>query len=125
MPAVAVEHCDRRQKRRLPIRVEVSYLSIDEFLQDVATNISIGGVFIQTDEPLKENTRFRLQFSLPGEERPIAATGEVCWVADPDKIRSGRVAGMGIRFADISDTDRNRIRRWLGEDVVLPPLTLT
>lgn len=115
MPAVAVQDTERRRKRRLPIQVQVSYQSLDEFLEDFSANISIGGIFIQTDSPLAEGARFRLQFTLPGEERPINAVGEVCWVADPERVRGGRVPGMGISFADINRTDQNRINRWVAE----------
>lgn len=113
MPSVAVQSDERRQRRRLPIRVEVSYQTLDEFLQDFSANLSIGGIFIQTESPLKEGTRFRLEFTLPGDERPICAVGVVCWVAAPERVQSSRVPGMGISFADLSRADENRIHRWL------------
>lgn len=115
MPVVAVEHAERRYKRRLPIKVQVTYHNLHEFLQDVSANLSVGGIFIQTDDPLKEGTRFQLHFSLPDEPRPISAVGEVCWVAMPEKVRGGRVPGMGITFADISTADQGRIARWMAE----------
>jgi uncharacterized protein (TIGR02266 family) len=113
MPSAAFQSDERRQRRRLPIRIEVNYQTLDEFLQDFSANLSIGGIFIQTDEPLTEGTRFRLEFTLPGDERAISAVGVVCWVAAPEQVRGNRVPGMGISFAELSRTDHNRITRWL------------
>jgi type IV pilus assembly protein PilZ len=110
---------ERRGGHRRRIRLEVQYESLEEFLTDFASNMSLGGMFISTSTPLPRGQQFLLRFKLPGRAAPIEATGQVRWVngedtsggEDDDSLR----AGMGIHFAGISEEDRMSIARWLEE----------
>ncbi|MEL6347428.1 MAG: TIGR02266 family protein [Myxococcota bacterium] len=110
---VAIKSSERRIDRRLPIRIQVDYETLDEFLEDVTANISVGGMFIRTDAPLVVGTRFRLRFTLPDERRAIDAVGEVRWTVMPDRVNGRRVPGMGVRFDQLSESDQRQLETLL------------
>lgn len=94
---------------RVPIRVRVEYQQVDDFLADYACNLSLGGMFIQTERPLPAGTRFRLRLLLPKPHEPIETHAEVRWVADT----GGSETGMGVRFDTLSHTARQQVERLL------------
>ena len=63
-------------------------------------DISAGGMFIDVYDPLPAGTLFRLRFQL--DPPPIAARAQVHYVQP-------RI-GMGVKFVELADDDRNRIR---------------
>ncbi len=95
---------DKRTTERLPIRMLVEYESSEDFLIDFTANMSIGGMFIQTTNPLPEKTRFRLRFRIPGREKPVDTVGKVCWVLPPEEAGCMQ-PGMGVRFDDLDPED--------------------
>jgi uncharacterized protein (TIGR02266 family) len=104
----ALKSVEMRTTKRLPIRVLVEYESIEDFLIDYTANISIGGMFIQTERPLPVGTRFRLRFQVPTRAKPIETFGEVCWSMEANSF--GAQQGMGIRFDDLSGPDERLVR---------------
>jgi len=70
-------------------------------------DISMGGVFLASDIPMRLGTLLFLSFQLPGHKRPVRVTGEV--------VRRGENAGggMGIRFLGLSDLARKRLEDFL------------
>ena len=77
--AQVIDNDERRFERRLPIRITVEYEDTEDFLTDYTANLSIGGMFIETDEPLAMGARFRLRFSVPDRDEPIDTVAEVRW----------------------------------------------
>jgi type IV pilus assembly protein PilZ len=106
----ALKAIEQRATRRLPIRVEVEYQTMEDFLLDYTANVSLGGVFIVTDSPLEVGTRFRLRLQIPHRKRPLDTLGEVRWVQDPD---DGMNAGMGVQFDGMSGADRRAVERMI------------
>lgn len=104
----ALKSVELRTTKRLPVRVMVEYESIEDFLIDYTANISIGGMFIQTDKPLPVGTRFRLRLQVPGRARAIETFGEVRWSMEDSSF--GAQQGMGIRFDDLSAADERLVR---------------
>jgi uncharacterized protein (TIGR02266 family) len=70
-------------------------------------DLSPGGLYIDTINPLPEGSSISFQFSLPGagSESPISGEGQVVWMA--------HMQGMGIRFTRLSDDDRARLKAYL------------
>lgn len=99
---------ERRRQHRLPMQIQVQYATVDEFMADWTANISIGGMYIQTQTPLAVGTRFRLQFTLPGIARPFDCVAQVRWTVPPTDGK--RIPGMGVRFDGISEADWRRVR---------------
>jgi uncharacterized protein (TIGR02266 family) len=85
---------DRRQPR-LPISLEVAYRTAGAFLVSYSINLSKGGIFLETSQPLEPGEHVSLSFDVPGVG-PLQVEGIVAWVrtGSPD----GLPDGMGIQF---------------------------
>ena len=102
------------------MRLMVEYEVLEDFLMDYTSNVSIGGMFIRTDDPMAKGTKFRMRFQIPSHLQPVEANGEVCWVVPTTSGASHIQAGMGIRFSDIAAKDKRKIeallRDWADHD---------
>jgi uncharacterized protein (TIGR02266 family) len=86
----------------------VAYRTVGSFLSDWATNISQGGLFINTRKPLPVGTVVKLIIQLPGAAFPFDISGRVTRVADWDN-RLNTAPGMGIEFLDLDRSKRECI----------------
>ena len=110
--APEAESDERRGPRRLPLEVQIEYESTEDFLTDYTANLSLGGMFIRTDNPLELDTRFRLSFRLPEDDRTIDTIAVVRWRVAPGT--SGPMTpGMGVRFETLSPGDRRAVEKLL------------
>ncbi|HKD42726.1 MAG TPA: TIGR02266 family protein [Myxococcaceae bacterium] len=108
-----VEKPDKaRRANRLQHELLVAYRSVDGFITDWAVNISRGGMFINTRNPLAVGTTVRLIISLPDTAFPFDLTGRVTRVAEFNNP-SNQVPGMGIEFVGVDDEKRARIERFV------------
>jgi uncharacterized protein (TIGR02266 family) len=107
--SAALKEMEQRITKRLPIRVLVEYESAEDFLIDYTANVSVGGMFIQTDDPLPMGTRFRLRFRIPGHGKVIETFGEVRWSVPPAEAGPMR-PGMGIQFDDLRASDMTMVQ---------------
>jgi len=103
---------EKRVSTRVPIRVLVEYEAVEDFLADYTSNVSLGGMFIQTREPLDIGTRFRLRFRLPDRAKPVETYGTVRWVI-PQGSGPGVVPGMGIQFDALTAGDLRAVQAYL------------
>src|SRR3954449_6383494 len=102
----------KRQNDRLQHELLVAYRTVDGFITDWATNISRGGIFINTRNPLAVGTTVRLIVSLPDTAFPFELHGKVMRVNEFDNP-SNQVPGMGIEFVDVDEDKRARIERFV------------
>lgn len=102
-----------RRADRLQHELLVAYRTVDGFITDWAVNISRGGIFINTRNPLAVGTTVRLIISLPDTPFPFDLTGRVTRVNEFDNP-SNQVPGMGIEFVDVDEEKRARIERFVG-----------
>lgn len=103
---------EKRIHPRRPYRTKVVF--DDEFGDGLfyvhSENISIGGIFLASDIPVRVGTLLFLSFHLPPHKRFIHVTGEV--------VRRSRdeehgPPGMGIRFVGLSEMARRRLEDFL------------
>lgn len=99
---------NRRRSPRLHHELPVAYRSVGSFLSDWATNISRGGLFINTRKPLPVGTIVKLIIQLPGSGFPFDIAGRVARVEEWDN-RSNMAPGMGVEFIDLDGAKRERI----------------
>ena len=110
--AHAIDQDERRFERRLPIRITVEYEDTEDFLTDYTANLSIGGMFIETREPLAVGARFRLRFTVPDRKAPIDTVAVVRW-SQPASASSPMAPGMGVRFEELSRDDMAAVQAML------------
>ena len=84
-----------RERRRLPLRLRVTYGGIAGPCESHTRDINEEGVFVVTEEPLPEESEVHLLVSFPGVSEPISLTGLVSHTV---LVRDEDVPGMGIRF---------------------------
>jgi uncharacterized protein (TIGR02266 family) len=105
---------ERRASQRIAVQLQVVETHEDSTYFQRAGNLSAGGLFLEGTMPHPPGTKVRLRFTLPRDERPIEVNGEI---AAPKKDEE---LGMGVRFTDLSDGDRERIERFIEDLVGLP-----
>lgn len=80
-----------RRHHRTPIDISVEFGLIGAAARSHgrATDVSLGGMFIRTKEPLPFSTNLVVYISFPREKTPLALHGVVRWT---------RSDGMGVQF---------------------------
>lgn len=101
---------DKRQAKRVPLSLKVDWAAEGNFLFENATNISEHGIFIETKKLMDPGTMINLQFKVPDTGKKMEVLGEVIWV-NPVRPGAGENhnPGMGIRFVNLRDIDRETI----------------
>ena len=88
-----------RRYRRRTLRVMVEYSSPTGLHRDPATTLGAGGLFIETESPLRENSPIKLRFQLSSSAIPHEIEGRVVWRTD-GRSDGSTTPGMGIEFTD-------------------------
>jgi type IV pilus assembly protein PilZ len=100
---------NRRSAERIDVTWSVDCKTEDTFLYANITNISEMGIFVRTQEPLEVGTRLTLKFSPPDAPEAFVATGQVQWVNAVKMLGDNPNPGMGIRFVNLTDEERERL----------------
>jgi hypothetical protein len=98
---------DKRLNKRHPLVAEIDYLGEGMRQRGRISDLSQGGLFIDTINPLDRGCPVSFTFLLPGDTsgKPIAGEGVVAWQQP--------MLGMGIRFISLAEGDLDRILRFL------------
>ena len=93
----------------MPIALKVEYKRLNSFFADYTKNISRGGTFIRTKNPLTIGTEFMFHLQVPTLEEPLKIKGKVMWVVADGEQTDDQDPGMGIGFVYDSEAGRARI----------------
>jgi type IV pilus assembly protein PilZ len=104
---------ERRESGRAALELPVQYERLNALLSDYTHNISRGGTFIRTDQPLQVGTSLSFTVQAPALGDPIVLRGVVRWVVDPAQANDGRPSGMGIAFIYDSLADKEAVEERL------------
>jgi TonB family protein len=98
---------DSRDRRRHSRQITtLNYIKLGESNGGILLNISEEGLAFTAAEPLVGEFIPRLRFQLEEKAEWIEASGRIVWLNDSKK-------GAGIQFLEISDADREQIKRWV------------
>ncbi len=92
-----------RKFPRYTISIKVTFKSKEQFIEDYAKDISKGGIFVATDNPLPLESKIELVLSLPDSKNEVKIICEVVHVFSSDQAKlldNKRVAGMGVQFLE-------------------------
>lgn len=78
------------------------------FVEEYSANLSLGGMFIRTDEALELGAEMPIEFRLGEDYELIRGRGRVVWVRD-EELDHEHPAGMGIRFLELTPGSRELI----------------
>jgi type IV pilus assembly protein PilZ len=109
---------ERRQFPRESIELVVRYQRLNAFFADYVKNISQGGTFVATSEPLPPDTEFVFSLAVPEMEDPIQLRAKVMWTTAPEAASEGAPAGMGIQFQYHDADERGRLERLIEQLIV-------
>lgn len=98
---------DRRESRRVPIRLMVRDASLGGSFDERAGNLSLGGVYFAEGHP-PHGARVEVRFLLPGLREEVRAVGEILRVS-----REGKAFGAHVRFQDLPLETELAIARFL------------
>jgi uncharacterized protein (TIGR02266 family) len=105
---------ERRGFTRTRLTVEVSLASESHFFAGLSGDLSRGGIFVSTYEPIEIGREVQVEFDLPTGQ--IVTRGIVRWIRAASE---GMSPGVGIGFTELSPNDRLVIERFCAER---PPL---
>src|SRR3989441_8221466 len=101
---------ERRRFERAPISTQVEFeltnsSSGPSRVRKHMANVSSGGLFISTEEPIRAGTRMVVRFELPSNKHRVIAVSRVAYV------RKG--LGLGVEFLSLYDEDREEIEAYI------------
>jgi uncharacterized protein (TIGR02266 family) len=108
--------CDftSREDIRVLESLVVRYRDQDSFIEAFTGNVSSGGLFIATENPLEQGSKFVLDLQLPGLSQPINVKCEVVWAASRvDKTDAHSSPGMGVKFLEMTKKDHQVLKQHL------------
>ena len=100
---------DQRESVRVPTRIKVSFAADRELARCLMTNISRGGMFVQTDHPLELETTFMLTIHVESPPRDISVPVKVVSVGVGPAFAQDK-RGMGLRFLEMSPEADKQLR---------------
>lgn len=104
---------NRRAWARAPIEAAISLTSQHNLYAGIANDISEGGVFVATYQPLPVGSEVAIDLSFEAVGGPrLLVNGEVRWHRG-DTPSGDAAPGMGLRFLDL----RAEARQWIAEFV--------
>jgi hypothetical protein len=100
-----------REKRRVPIRLSVTYGDIGGPATTTTKDINEEGLFLFTEAPLPETSQVHMLVSVPGKQQPLSLVGKVSHTILP---HDEEAPGMGIVF-DLDDAQREHLQAVIKE----------
>jgi uncharacterized protein (TIGR02266 family) len=107
----------RRRAPRASVVLQLAYRSASHLLVSYCTNLSRGGLFVPSKDPLPPGSHLSLSLTIPGDPEPIELHAEVRWVRSFDALEGP--AGMGLAFEDIDEVLGDRVDAIVAEFVPL------
>ena len=107
---------------RVNVRFAVYYGEKKEkLMSDYSVNMSLGGIFIESERILPADTTLLVEFKLPVYEKPIRCKSRVAWTNEPDNPKSSALPkGMGLQFVDLTLDEIHVVRTFIEEVGIRP-----
>jgi len=102
---------ERRETPRLPLRVDVNCNAAGASFSGTTANLTVKGLFVETDAILPLGAEVELHLELPGDGEPLKASGRVVRAAQ----RASDIPGLAIEFPGLDDSARTRIEELVKE----------
>lgn len=111
----------RRTTPRIPVKMPVTIIKETTYKELMSVNMSEGGLYLRTAQPLPEGTNFHVKFTLPYDTEAIELSAETESIElSAEVVRSLSLGtklveepGMGIRFLNVPEDVLQRIRNFV------------
>ncbi|MCF8061031.1 MAG: TIGR02266 family protein [Deltaproteobacteria bacterium] len=104
-----------RRGPRAQRTLSLAFRDRNAFVKAYSTNISSGGLFVRTRNPLPKGERFVLKLQLPGVPDPLKIECEVAWSRAAGGETGGESAGMGLKFLEMSPDERQALKAYVDD----------
>jgi uncharacterized protein (TIGR02266 family) len=113
---------ETRKDKRAPISLKVRFKSatLDEFIEQYSGDISQGGIFIKSKNPMEVGTLLKFSFQLKDTSPLITGVGRVVWNRKYDPNLPELPPGMGIKFIKMDPESKSTLNQILSskEEIV-------
>jgi len=113
------EPTDKDTRGPVNLRIKFRSESLQQFIERYGVDVSRGGIFIRTREPLPVGTRLKLDFQLVDTVPLFQGDGTVVWIREHDPARAGVTPGMGVRFDRLTGDSQTTLDTILEEKIRL------
>lgn len=103
-------HLRTRVSMEVALGVGGESISLTGYSED----ISEGGIYVETLEPVEAGTPVRIAFTLPGQPKPVEVEAEVVRVT---RLRDRDRYGVGLRFVTPDLTLVERVKKFVMQEV--------
>jgi uncharacterized protein (TIGR02266 family) len=105
---------NRQAKAPVTLKIKFKSETLAQFVERYAADISHGGIFVRTKEPLPVGTALRFEFQLKDASPLITGEGTVVWIREAD-AKQASAPGMGVRFDKLPGENQAMLERILAQ----------
>jgi len=95
-----------RENPRKPCLINATYKIQDRDFKSYILDISIGGVFIETNQKFPAGQKMTLNFSLPDHPQPFTLAGKIAWSSP---------RGFGLKFEKMTPQQGDRLKSFVDQ----------
>jgi len=95
-----------RENPRKQCLINTNYRIQDRNFKSYILDVSIGGVFIETNEGFPAGKDLLLKFSLPNRSQPFTLSGKIAWSSPK---------GFGVKFDEITPIQEDMFKSFIGQ----------
>jgi uncharacterized protein (TIGR02266 family) len=95
-----------RENPRKPCLINATYRIKDRDFKSYILDISIGGVFIETNQKFPAGQKMTLNFSLPDHPQPFTLAGKIAWSSP---------RGFGLKFEKMTRQQGDRLKSFVDQ----------
>ena len=99
---------EKRQHERKAVNVNLTFRSGDNFYMGRTKDLSLGGLFFETNEDLDIGTELNVELKLL--KKSLVLRTEVVWALTGD---DGRTQGVGVRFLELPPETKKTIQTFV------------
>ena len=101
-PGIQESRHDQRGSVRVPLRLRMGFESYGEIRESLMTNLSRGGLFIATPNPLSLGSSLHLRIRIEESQEEIEIEGEVASLNTGPGLLDEEL-GMGVKFVRLNE----------------------
>lgn len=107
--------CDysTRSESRIPKALSLVFKDRQAFVRSYTKDISMGGLFIKTENPLPPGHQFQLKLQVPGLTEPMQIKCDVMWARQRQESTPDEPPGMGVKFCEIAERDHIFLKKYI------------
>lgn len=98
-----MQFTEKRKHPRIKLITKVTHLSGEFFHYYYSRDLSVGGIFLETQEPFPAGTEVKLEFPLPEVTERLSVKGKVVRLVENATEGPGPYPGMGVEFVDMNE----------------------